>query len=209
MLDAWREPRTLLLGVVVMAAAMSEGAANDWLALAVVDGFGQTESVGATTFGVFLASMTTVRLLGTRLIDRFGRVAVLRGSGLCSLVGLVTFALTPTLLVATVGAAAWGFGAALAVPIGISAASDDALRAPARVSVVSAFSSVAAMTMPPLLGFAAEPLGVRHALLLITVAMVASMVVAGAAARRGPDGAGPGTQPTTEALVPTSAGRAA
>ena len=40
-LDSWREPRTLLIGVVVMAAALSEGSANDWLSLAVVDGFDQ------------------------------------------------------------------------------------------------------------------------------------------------------------------------
>src|SRR5690606_35961155 len=36
---AWLEPRTLLIGLVVLAAALTEGAANDWLALAVVDGF--------------------------------------------------------------------------------------------------------------------------------------------------------------------------
>ena len=32
---AWREPRTLLIGVVVLAAAFTEGTANDWVAVAL------------------------------------------------------------------------------------------------------------------------------------------------------------------------------
>ncbi|HEX5331315.1 MAG TPA: MFS transporter [Cellulomonas sp.] len=177
-LDAWREPRTLLIGAVIMAAALSEGSANNWLSLAVVDGFGRAEAVGAVVLAVFIGSMTLVRLLGTRLIDRFGRVAVLRVSGLVALAGLLLFGLAPTLLVAGAGAMAWGFGAALAFPIGIAAASDDPMRAAARVSVISAFSSVASLAAPPLLGLVAQSIGIRHALLLITAAMVVSVLLA-------------------------------
>ena len=35
----WREPRTLAIGVMVLAFALSEGAANDWLSLALIDGY--------------------------------------------------------------------------------------------------------------------------------------------------------------------------
>ncbi|MFC8192176.1 MFS transporter [Cellulomonas sp. NPDC057328] len=192
-LDAWREPRTLLVGVVVLAAAFSEGAANNWLSLAVVDGFGSTEAVGGVVLGVFVASMTAVRLLGTRLLDRYGRVAVLRASGAASVVGLLVFGFAPTLPLAGAGVALWGLGAALAVPIGIAAASDDPLRAAGRVAVVSAFASVASLVAPPVLGLAAEAVGARHALVLITAAMIASVVVAPSVARdaaRGTVGAG-------------------
>jgi len=193
-LDSWREPRTLLIGVVIMAAALSEGSANDWLSLAVVDGFDQTEAVGGAVLGVFVGAMTVVRLLGTRLIDRFGRVAVLRVSGVVSVAGLLLFGFAPSLTLAGVGVVAWGFGAALAVPIGIAAASDDPLRAAGRVAVVSSFASVASIAAPPLLGIAAEVTGARHALVLIVVAMLASVLLSrtvahqgsGAAADRGP-----------------------
>ena len=177
-LEAWREPRTLLIGTVIMAAALSEGSANNWLSLAVVDGFGRAEAVGAVVLAVFIGSMTLVRLLGTRLIDRCGRVAVLRVSGLVAMAGLLLFGVAPNLLVAGVGVMAWGFGAALAFPIGIAAASDDPMRAAARVSVISAFSSVASLAAPPLLGIVAESIGIRHALLLLTAAMVASVLLA-------------------------------
>ena len=174
-LGAWREPRTLLIGLVIMAAALSEGAANDWLALAVVDGFDQVESVGALVFGFFLAAMTAVRLFGTRLLDRYDRVLVLRVSGLVSLAGLLLFGFAPTLPLAGVGVVAWGFGAALAFPIGVSAASSDPRRAAGRVAVISAFASIASLAAPPLLGIAAESLGTRRALVLIAVAMIISV----------------------------------
>ncbi|GEK22110.1 MFS transporter [Cellulomonas xylanilytica] len=177
-LDSWREPRTLLIGVVVMAAALSEGSANDWLSLAVVDGFGRSEAVGGAMLGVFVGAMTLVRLLGTRLLDRFGRVDVLRVSGVVSVVGLLLFGFAPTFALAGAGIVLWGFGAALAVPVGIAAASDDPLRAAGRVAVVSSFASVASIAAPPLLGIAAASTGARHALALIAVAMVASVLLA-------------------------------
>ncbi len=176
--DSWREPRTLLIGLVIMAAALSEGSANDWLSIAVVDGFDRTEAVGGVVLGVFVAAMTVVRLLGTRLIDRLGRVVVLRASGVVSIAGLLLFGFAPSLVVASIGVAAWGFGAALAVPVGIAAASDDPLRAPGRVAVVSSFASVASIAAPPLLGLAAQSMGARHALALIAVTMVVSVLLA-------------------------------
>ncbi|MEK8225682.1 MFS transporter [Oerskovia sp. M15] len=106
-LGAWREPRTLLIGLVIMAAALSEGSANDWLSLAVVDGFDQTEAVGAIVFGAFVGAMTVMRLLGTRLIDRHGRVAVLRVSGVVSIAGLLLFGFAPNL---TLAGSAWSPG---------------------------------------------------------------------------------------------------
>ena len=43
---AWLEPRTLLIGVMVLALAMTEGTANDWLAVALVDGHDVSHAVG-------------------------------------------------------------------------------------------------------------------------------------------------------------------
>lgn len=174
---AWREPRTLVIGVIVLVASLSEGSANNWLSLGVVDGFGETEAVGAVTFGVFVGAMTVARLAGTWLIDRYGRVAMLVASGASSIVGLVLFATGPSLPLAAVGAAGWGLGAGLMVPIGMAAVSGDRLRMAGRVAVVSSFSSVASITAPPLIGLAAEGMGIRHALLLIVGGFVLSMAL--------------------------------
>ncbi|TQL03336.1 sugar MFS transporter [Cellulomonas sp. SLBN-39] len=203
-LRAWREPRTLGVGVVVLAAALSEGSANNWLALAVVDGFASPEHVGGAVLGLFVAAMTVVRLLGTRLLDRWGRVGVLRASGVLSVLGLATFGLAPTLPLAVVGVALWGAGAALAVPVGMAAASDDPVRAAGRVAVVSAFASVASLAAPPVLGLAAEHVGARHALLLVLVAMLVSVLVAPVVRPR-PPVAVPGVTPRVTGGLPADA----
>jgi MFS family permease len=178
-LGAWRERRTLLIGLVLLAASLSEGSAGTWLSLAVVDGFDAREAVGAVAYGTFVASMTLVRFAGTGLIDRYGRVAVLRISGVSALVGLLLFGLAPSLATAWVGVALWGAGAALANPVAISAASDDPVHAAARVSVATSFATVAMLAAPPLLGLLADSVGVRSALLAICGAVVLSLAVSG------------------------------
>ncbi|QAY69573.1 MFS transporter [Xylanimonas protaetiae] len=178
-MKAWTERRTLLIGLVILAASMSEGAAANWLNLGVVDGFATREAVGAAAYGTFVVAMLAVRLLGAGLIDRFGRVAVLRVSGVSALVGLLAFGLSPSLPLAWAGIVLWGLGAAMAWPLGTAAAADDPTRAAARVSVVGSFGSIASLSMPPVLGLLADSWGVRHALLVITVAMVISLAAAG------------------------------
>lgn len=180
-LATWREPRTLLIGLIVLAAALTEGAANDWVGLATVDGFGTGEGVGALALAVFLVAMTVTRLAGTGVIDRFGRVPVLRGSAAAALVGVVVFALSPSLPVALVGVFLWGVGSGLGFPMGMSAASDDPARAALRVSVVSTIGYSAFFVGPALIGFLAHLVGYREALLVLALPVVVGLLVAGAA----------------------------
>ncbi|HRA49725.1 MFS transporter [Actinotalea sp.] len=179
--SAWLEPRTLLIGLVVMAAALTEGAANDWVGLAVVDGFDVGDDLAALTFGAFVTAMTAMRLLGTGLLDRFGRVRVLQIVSVLALAGLLLFGLGPTLPIALVGVLLWGMGAALGFPVGMSAASDDPSRAPARVAVVATIGYSAFLAGPPLLGLLAEHVGYRHALLAIAVPVLIGLLVIPAA----------------------------
>ncbi|MBM7817701.1 MFS family permease [Cellulosimicrobium cellulans] len=178
-LAAWREPRTLLIGLVLLASSLSEGSAGNWLSIAVVDGFEVREALGAVAYGTFVGAMTVFRFAGTRLIDRFGRVAVLRASGVSALVGLLVFGLAPSLPLAWVGIVLWGCGAALANPVAIAAASDDPAHAAPRVAVATSFSTVAMLTAPPLLGLMVDQVGARHMLLVICAATVLSLAVAG------------------------------
>lgn len=179
---AWAEPRTVLIGLMVLAAALTEGSANDWLALAVVDGFSASDALGAGAFGLFVAAMTLMRFAGTRLLDRFGRVPILRLSAGLALLGLLAFGLAPSLPLAVIAIIPWGFGAALGFPVGMSAASDDPAHAAARVSVVSSIGYVAFLAGPPLLGMLADHVGYRHALLTIAIPLVLSLLLAPVAA---------------------------
>lgn len=63
-LRAWTEPRTLLIGVFVLAAAFTEGTGNDWLGVATIDGYHAAAALGTLTFACFLAAMTLGRWFG-------------------------------------------------------------------------------------------------------------------------------------------------
>lgn len=172
--SAWLEPRTLLVGVMVMAAAFTEGTANDWMAVAFVDGHHVSSGLGVLGVAVFLSAMTLARLLGTSVLDRHGRVPVLIGLFSAAIVGclLVVFG---NLAVALVGAAIWGVGASLGFPVGMSAASDDPRRAAARLSVVSTLGYTAFLGGPVLLGFLGDHFGALRALLAVGVAALVAI----------------------------------
>jgi MFS family permease len=179
--SAWRDSRTLLIGVVVLGATLTEGAGNDWIAKASVDGLGTSESTGALMFALFVLAMTAMRFVGGRVIDKYGRVAVLRSSMAAAAAGLCLFVLAGNIWLAAVGAALWGVGAALAFPMGMSAAADDPQHAAARVSVVSTLGYISFLAGPPLLGYLGDLTGIHLALLAILAPILLALLLAGAA----------------------------
>jgi fucose permease len=180
-LTAWREPRTLVVGLMVLAFAFTEGSANDWVAIAMVDGHGTSETVGAIAFGFFVAAMTAGRMVGGTALERFGRVAVVRATAVVALAGLLLMLLGGSVPIALSGALLWGVGASLGFPVGMSAAADDPARAAARVSVVSSIGYTAFIAGPPLIGLLGEHAGILRALFVVLGALLLGLLAAGSA----------------------------
>ncbi len=180
-LAAWREPRTLVIGLMVLGFAFTEGSANDWLAIAFVDGYRTSETLGAVGFGFFVVAMTIGRLFGGAALERFGRVAILRTMAGFGVAGLLLVLLGGSTPVALGGALLWGIGASLGFPVGMSAAADDPARAAGRVSVVSSIGYTAFLAGPPLIGLLAEHAGILRALFVVLGALVLGLLAAGAA----------------------------
>ncbi len=176
-LAIWRDPRTILIGLLVLGFAFTEGSSNDWLAYAMVHGHGTNRAVGAAVYGVFVAAMTIGRLAGVRVLDRFGRVPVLRGSAALAAVGLLLFIFVPVLWVDLLGVVLWGLGACLGFPVGMSAAADDPHKAAARVSAVASIGYLAFLVGPPTIGFLGNQFGILLALLLVLVLVAMSGLV--------------------------------
>jgi predicted MFS family arabinose efflux permease len=179
-LSFWREPRTLLVGLFVLAFAFAEGAGNDWVGVALIDDYGTQPALGTLGFAVFLTAMTIGRWFGPGLLDRYGRVPVVRLSAGVALVGLLLFAFGPGTGFAFAGVLLWGAGTALGFPVGISAAADDPARAAGRVSVVASIGYCAFLGGPPLIGFLGDHLTVQRALIAVGVLLALAVAVSAA-----------------------------
>ncbi|MEV4507405.1 MFS transporter [Dactylosporangium sp. NPDC049525] len=179
-LEFWTEPRTLLVGVFVLAFAFTEGAGIDWIAVAVIDGYRTPAAVGTLAFTVFLTAMTVGRWFGPALLDRYGRVPVVRALAVIALAGLLLFIFGPNTPTAFAGALLWGTGASLGFPVGMSAASDDPAKAAGRVSVVASIGYCAFLGGPPLIGLLGDHVSVLKALIAIAVLLTVAFLLAGA-----------------------------
>lgn len=176
---AWREKQTVLIALMVMSAGLMEGAANDWLNLSMVDGYGYSTAAASAAFAFFLLMMTIVRFASPCLEARLGSPKLLRITFTGAVVGLLLVAFAPHHLFAVAGIALWGIGSALGFPLGISALSVDPVMTPARVSVLSTVNYGAALIGPPLLGLIADHIGYHRALAFVALPVLLAIVLAG------------------------------
>ena len=177
-LAAWTDPRTLLIGLFVLCMAFTEGTGNDWLSLGVIDGYHTAAAVGTLTFALFLAAMTAGRWFGPRLIDRYGRVRMLRACSATALAGLLMIVFGGVLPVALAGAVLMGLGTSLGFPVGLSAAADDPRYAAPRVSTAASIGYLAFLAGPPAIGFLADQVGVLRSLAVTGVLIATAFILA-------------------------------
>ncbi|UCR88211.1 MFS transporter [Mycetocola spongiae] len=177
-LSVWKNPRMLLIGLVMLGMSFAEGSANDWIAQAVVDGYDRLPAVGAAVYAVFVLAVTAARFLGGPLIDRFGRVASLRVSAGIGVLGLLFFIFGGQFWLAVIGAGLWGIGCALGFPVGMSAAAEHPTESAARVSAVAMMGYLAFLAGPPLIGLLGEHFGLLYALIPVLILMVVAFAAA-------------------------------
>lgn len=181
----WRDPRILVIGLITMSMSLAEGTASDWLPLALADGRGFANDTAALTLAIFFVSMTLMRLAGSWLLPRFGRVTVLRAGAVLVALGVGITILVPSPTASVIGAVLWGLGCAFGFPIGISAAADDPKTAVRGVAAVSAIAYTAFLLGPMLIGLLGELLGLLPAFWPLVVFAAFVLVVAGVAREQG------------------------
>lgn len=181
-LALWKDLRLLLIGLMMLGMAFTEGSANDWITLASVDGHGTSATTGALVYGTFVAAMTVARVCGGPLIDRYGRVVVLAVMAVVGITGVALFIVSTTPVLVFLGAALWGIGGSLGFPVGMSAAADHPTEAARRVSIVAIFGYAAFLVGPPVLGVIAAQFGILNAF-WVTVALLGVSLLTSPAAR--------------------------
>ncbi|MGD7062882.1 MFS transporter [Bacillus altitudinis] len=168
---SWLNKRTISLAMIALCLAFVEGSANDWIPLAMVDGYQVSHSMSTVIYALFLCGMISGRLLSGRFIDRFGRVLLLRVAILSAAAGLFLVILKISLVVCMISIFLWGLGASLGFPLTISAAGDDNRYAVKRVSIVTLSGYTASLSGPPVLGLLANQVGLLHAFIFVLFAI--------------------------------------
>lgn len=186
----WKDTRLVLIGGIVLAMALAEGTANDWLPLIMVDGHGFGATMGSTVFALFAASMTIGRFCGGPIVARVGRARVLLVSALFAATGLALISFLDSQPVAVGAVVLWGLGASLGFPLALSAAGDSGPNPAARVALASTIGYLAFLVGPPTLGLLGEEVGLRGALVIpLAVALVGAALAPATGVRA--DAAGP------------------
>ena len=180
----WKDRRLLLIGAIVLAMALAEGTANDWLPLIMVDGHGLDAARGSAMFAIFAAAMTIGRFFGGAFVTRFGRGPVLGASALFAAIGLLTVSLVDNWVVALIAVIFWGLGASLGFPVALSAAGDSGPESAKRVSIAATVGYIAFLVGPPALGLLGEAVSLRGALLAPMVLVLLAVLCAPAAGGR-------------------------
>jgi MFS family permease len=155
----------LLLGLIGFCSFLAEGTAADWSALYLRD-LGASPGAAAAGFAAFSLCMAAGRLVGDRLTSRLGPVRLVRDGSLVAAGGLGLGVVAGNELVAVAGFGLLGAGLAAVVPIAFSAAGN--LGGPGGVGIarVASLAYLGTLAGPPAVGFTAELISLRFALLI-------------------------------------------
>src|SRR5918994_719095 len=164
------------LGVISFCVLLGEGAMADWSAVYLSGPLGTGPGLAAAGFAAFSAAMVAGRLLGDRLIARFGPVALVRAGAVVSAAGLGGSLAVAHPVSALVGFGCAGLGFSIIFPAALSAAGPaKSTAAGPTIAAVATTGYFGFLVGPPSIGFAAELVGLGAALFIV-VALSAAIV---------------------------------
>jgi MFS family permease len=177
-LHGWSDRRLLLIGLVLLGVEFGEGSANNWLSLSVKQSHGQTAAIAALFLTLFAVSEASSRVAAGPLVDRLGRVRMLRYTTALGICGVAVFILAHAVWLVAIGVVLWAIGVSMGFPLGMSAAAegDDP---PTQVSVAASIGYQSSLIGPPVIGFLAESVGLLSSLWLLAILFLAAFAAAG------------------------------
>ena len=162
-----------LLGLLGMLCAIGEGSAGDWGGVLARETFSASPFLSTVPFIVFTAFMVIGRLLGDSLAEKYGPANLIFICGLIAGIGLSAGLILGGIAGVILGWAALGAGVSIVIPMLFSAGGEIAKRefpgklAPSDgVAMVGGVAYFGFMVGPPLMGFVAELITLRWAMLL-------------------------------------------
>ena len=186
---AGMRPRTVFLLLALVAVAVSgivvEDAGFSWATLYLDRDLGATSAVAAWGFIALVGAQFVGRLLGDGFVNRFGQRNVARAGGVIAAVGMGAALLFPSVPGTIAGFAAAGFGVATLIPAAMHQADEiPGLRAGTGLTIVSWLMRLGFLLSPPIVGLIADASSLRFGLVLVPLAGVVTLLLAGVLAPR-------------------------
>lgn len=175
----WNSSYLLALSTLMFCCFLIEGAMGDWSGVFMQQVLKTNAGFAALGYASFSVAMSVGRLVGDKVNEHLGKVMLVRGGSLLSLIGLCLIIFPANPPAALLGFAAIGLGVSNIVPICFTAAGNAPDMEPgpaiATVALVGYFGLLAG---PPMIGFAAELVTLRIALGLLSLLIVAMILLA-------------------------------
>lgn len=177
------------LVLVAVAGTLVEDAGSTWAAVYLSGSLGAPATIAAAGFVALVGAQFVGRLVGDRLVDRFGQRAVARTGGALVLLGTGLALAFPSVPGTIAGFAAAGFGVATLVPAAMQQADElPGLRAGTGLTLVSWLMRLGFLLSPPIVGLVADATSLRTGLLVLPLAGLVVVLLAGVLAPRRPPG---------------------
>jgi MFS family permease len=174
-----------LLAVMALAFGLAEGTATDWSALHVTEVGHVDSTTGSLGLVAVSGFMVLIRLVGDRLVARFGRRTVVRAGALCAAVGYGTVTLVTGLPLLLIGWAIVGLGIGMIAPQVYAVAGH--VGGGRVLAVVVTFGYAAFLAGPAVVGFLANHLGLHHAMAVPALLCTGIVGLAATMPRTDPD----------------------
>jgi MFS family permease len=170
----------LALVAIAVAGATVEDAGSSWATLYLRDSLGAAGPVAALGYVALVGFMFIGRMVGDRLVDRFGERTVARTGGLVAAVGMGAALAFPTVPGTIAGFAAAGLGVATVVPAAMRAADElPGLRPGTGLTILTWLMRAGFLGAPLIVGVVADATSLRAGLLIVPVAGVMLVLLAG------------------------------
>ncbi|MFJ3538653.1 MFS transporter [Streptomyces sp. NPDC090109] len=183
----------LVIGAIGFCGVFAEGASLDWSAVYLRDELGTSAGLAAASTTAFALTMAVARLVGDRVVDRFGAVRTVRVGGVVATLGGLMVVLAPHSAVALAGFGLIGLGIAVVVPLAFAAAGRSGPNPSQAIAGVATITYTSGLIAPSAIGGIADATSLVFSFTLVT--LLAFGLVLGAGVLRNADGKGPAAAP--------------
>jgi predicted MFS family arabinose efflux permease len=163
----------LFIGVLCFVAFLAEGSVLDWSAVFLTSVRGMGAAYAGLGYAMFSLAMTVCRLMGDRIVQRFGGRTVIVLGGLCAAAGFAVATLAPFWQLTLAGYGLIGVGCSNIVPVLYSSAGrQTVVPEHVAISAITTLGYAGILAGPAAIGLVAQASSLSAALLILAVLQV-------------------------------------